>query len=216
MKASNSPIDITFLLDRSGSMKSVAAATIQGFNAFLQDRQQADGEARMSLVQFNHRPKVLYSDIPVREIVPLDAASYQPDGNTALLDAIGRAVKRTKKRLIVAGGARKVIFVVLTDGEENASRHYSRSQVFDTITAQREQHGWEFIFLGANQDAIGEAARMGMDQRSAINYEATDEGTRRAFTSASASVDSISAKSDRAKDRATTESDGGDRDQQSQ
>jgi len=176
---SAAPVDITFLLDRSGSMRRIAEATIQGFNQFLKDRQQADGEGRMTLVQFNDKGDALYLGIPVREIVPLDAASYRPWGNTALLDALGWAVEQTKARLAVAGGARKVVFVVLTDGVENASRHYSRSQVFDMITRQREQHGWEFLFLGANQDAIGEAGKVGIDWRSASNFEASAKGDTR-------------------------------------
>jgi len=180
--------DLTIVLDRSGSMDSIAEQTIQGFNAFLHEQQQDQGEVLLSLVQFNHNVEESYRALPIREIVPLDHGHYVTDGYTALLDALGQTIEKTGSRLAALAEDQrpsKVIVVVLTDGLENASKDYSQAGVSQMIEHQRQTYAWSFIFLGANQDAILEARKIGIDAKSALTFAPTGEGSRRAFASAS-------------------------------
>src|SRR5437016_1043776 len=139
--------DITIILDRSGSMGDIAAETISGLNKFLDDQRQLPGETTISLVQFNNTITVTFGAVPIREVVPLSAEDYRPDGFTALLDAVGKTIDETGARLRnLAERDRpgKVIVVILTDGLENASRTYTRKRVFESIRHQRETYSWEF------------------------------------------------------------------------
>lgn len=180
--------DLTIILDRSGSMSSIASETIQGFNSFLQAQQQDKGEVTLSLVQFNHKVRVAYRALPVREIVPLDHEHYVMGGHTALLDAIGQTIKKTGRRLaglVEEQRPSKVIVVVLTDGLENASKDYDQVGLSEMIKHQQQKYAWSFLFLGANQDAILEAGKIGIDANSALTFAPTGEGSQRAFGSAS-------------------------------
>src|SRR5437588_9726024 len=180
--------DITILLDRSGSMDAIAAETISGFNKFLNDQRRLPGETTISLVQFNHTTEATFNAVPIREVVPLSAEDYRPHGYTALLDAVGKTIKETGARLrnlAERDRPSKVIVVILTDGLENASRTYTREQVFEIIHHQREAYGWEFVFLGANQDAILEAARIGIAPDAALTFAASGAGSEAAFAATS-------------------------------
>ena len=183
--------DITVVLDRSGSMAAVADDTIGGFNQFLLDQKRAPGDGVLTLVQFDNEYEFVHIAKPLAEVPPLSPATFIPRGSTALLDAIGRAIGQTHERLAKMDESQRpgtVIFVILTDGHENSSREATVETVFARITEQQEKRGWKFIFLGANQDAIKSAARLGIGAGSSLTYAHTGGGSRRAFASTSRSV----------------------------
>ncbi len=178
----NSLTDITVVLDRSGSMASVREDTIGGFNSFLEEQKKVPGSANLSLVQFDDQYEALYEGRRLQDAPCLSAQTFVPRGSTALLDAIGRTIHATGTRLAALPENErpgKVLVVVMTDGEENASREFSSGQIFDMITHQREKYQWEFVFIGANQDAIATGASYGIPQSNALNFAATPAGTRR-------------------------------------
>ncbi len=178
--------EIIVILDRSGSMDSVRADTIGGFNSFLADQKKLPDEAWLTLVQFDDQYEKVYEGRPLAEAPRLDEQSFQPRGSTALLDAIGRTIHEQGERFSRAPDDQKpskVIVAIMTDGFENASRKFDRAQVFGLIAQQREQWGWVFYFLGANQDAIAEAGRLGLAAGQALSYAATPLGTAAALRS---------------------------------
>lgn len=180
--------EIAFILDRSGSMSGIVAETIDGFNRFLTDQQSLPGEARLTLVLFDDQYEVPVGSRPVAEVAPLDRKTYTTRGCTALLDAIGRTIDQLGKRLAAMPEAErpgKVIVAILTDGLENASRHHDLADINRMITHQREVYSWEFLFLGANQDAIATAARMGIDASNSATWAADAAGSRASHTSLS-------------------------------
>jgi uncharacterized protein YegL len=183
--------DITIVLDRSGSMAAVADDTIGGFNQFLLDQKRAPGSGVLTLVQFDNEYQFVHSAKPLSEVPPLSSATFIPRGSTALLDAIARAIGETHERIAKTDESDRpgtVIFVILTDGHENSSREATVDTVFKRITEQQEQRGWKFIFLGANQDAIKAAARLGIGAGTSLSYAHTGRGSRSAFMSTSKSV----------------------------
>jgi Mg-chelatase subunit ChlD len=171
---------IILVLDRSGSMETVRADTIGGFNAFLQEQKAVPGQATLTLVQFDNEYDVLHDFTPLAAVQPLTTRTYVPRGSTALLDAMGRTINETGARLAGMPEAERparVLFVVMTDGLENASHHFTRADVFDKITHQRTHYAWEFVFIGANQDAIATGAGMGIAASHSIAYAHTSAGT---------------------------------------
>lgn len=183
--------DITIILDRSGSMQSVQADTIGGYNSFIAAQAKLPGVASMSLVQFDDRYEVVYGGVASAQVKPLDDLTFVPRGSTALLDAIGRTINDVGARLAALpeySRPSKVILVILTDGQENASRQFNRQQVFGLITHQREVYGWDFVFLGANQDAIAAGASIGIAANSSLSYAADCAGTHDVFVSTSSYV----------------------------
>jgi hypothetical protein len=165
-----------FILDRSGSMASCWDDTIGGFNAFLEDQKQYGGT--LSLNQFDHEFTVCYKDEPIEKVEPLTRATFVPRGSTALLDAIGSAIKMCE-------GKEMPVFAILTDGLENASHTYTKAHIKDLIE-QKTKDGWTFIYLGANQDAFAEAGSLGISARTTMNYEGSR--TPEAFASLSATM----------------------------
>lgn len=175
---------ISFVLDRSGSMSTIKPDTIGGFNEFLKAQKETPGQASMTLVQFDTEYEVLQSMTDIQSVPPLTSDTFVPRGSTALLDAIGRTINETGKRLgdmPDADRPEKVLFVILTDGLENSSREFSNNRINDMITHQRDKYGWQFVYLGANQDAIATAAKMGIQPQSAMTYTATAEGAANTF-----------------------------------
>lgn len=171
--------DINFVLDRSGSMNSISLAAIEGFNQFLKSQQAAPGSARFTLIQFNDQYEVWARAVPVAEMFPLNQETFQPRGRTAMLDAIGRTIDETGERLAAmpeADRPGKVIVAILTDGLENASQRFTYREVAGKIAHQREKYGWEFLFLGANQDAIAMAARLNIARADAATFVASAKG----------------------------------------
>lgn len=176
--------DITFVLDRSGSMQSIKRATIESFNGFLASQKTGAGDARMTLVQFDDQYEMLYRAIPIQRAAALTEQTYQPRASTALLDAMGRTILATGERLRQLPENQRpgtVLFVTLTDGFENASDEFSLIRVNQLIQQQRDVYAWQFVFLGANQDAIATAAQMGIGAAQAMTFTASDTGTRGAL-----------------------------------
>lgn len=187
----SSPIvHLYVLLDRSGSMAAMADDVIGGFNQLLADQQAAGADAIVTLVQFdNHDPAEVIADaVPIREMTPLDAATFQPRGSTPLLDATGRLLTRATSRALklAADGvpAEEVVVVSITDGHENASCELSLAQV-RALVEDRTKVGWTFVFLGAALDVYGEAGGLGYDDRATQAFDASPDGTRVAFASLS-------------------------------
>ena len=180
--------DITIILDRSGSMQTVAEDTIGGFNRFLEDQKSAPGEAVLTLIQFDDKYEAVYRAKPIAKARPLDHTTFVPRGSTALLDAIGRTIDEAGFRLSATPEKErpeKVIMVILTDGYENASRHFTMQKINEMISHQRDVYNWEFVFLGANQDAIATASQFGIAGDAALTYASTSTGTAAAFASMS-------------------------------
>lgn len=162
--------DVTVVLDRSGSMAVVRKDTEGGFDTFVEEQKKAKGEALLTLVQFDNFYEFVYQGKNIQEVEPL---KLTPRGGTALLDAMGRAINETGERLSKmpeASRPGKVIFVIMTDGQENASAEFSKSKINEMIKHQRETYNWQFVFLGANQDAIHEAGALGILAQNAMTY----------------------------------------------
>ena len=171
--------DIICILDRSGSMESIRSDAIGGFNTFLADQKQQPGEAYFTLVLFNHDYLLVHDHVPIAQAKPLDGRTYQPQGTTALLDAVGRTIDDVGNRLSGTPEPErpsKVIVAILTDGLENASKDYSRDRVAQMIKHQQEKYSWEFIFLAANQDAIATAREISIAAKDAMTFAATPDG----------------------------------------
>lgn len=173
--------EIVFILDRSGSMSGLESDTIGGFNSMLDKQKKLEGEALLSTVLFDDQFEVLHNRMPLNKIINLTSKDYFVRGSTALLDAIGRSITKignVQKYTIDAYQAEKVIFIIITDGMENASREYNYLKIKTMIERQKEKYGWEFIFLGANIDAIDTARRFGIHESRAANYHADKKGTQ--------------------------------------
>jgi hypothetical protein len=158
--------EIAYILDRSGSMEPMQEPAVSAFNAFVKAQLDVPGDARLTLVQFDDAYEVPIAARPVQDVPQLTAATYTPRGMTALLDAIGRTIKDIDRRLSTLPDPEKpgkVIFAIFTDGQENASSEYSPKHVGDLIRLYRDEKGWEFLFLAANQDAIASAGAMHMN-----------------------------------------------------
>ena len=173
--------ELVFILDRSGSMFGLEADTIGGFNSMIAKQRREAGEALVSTVLFNGTTTVLHDRVPLTRIEPMTERQYQVGGCTALLDAIGGAIHHignVHKYAREEDRPEHTLFVITTDGLENASHSYSTDQVRRMIRRQRENYGWEFIFLGANIDAVETAAHIGIDRSRAVNYHSDSRGTR--------------------------------------
>lgn len=182
--------EIIFLLDRSGSMAGLEAETIKGYNAFVEQQRQFEGETKVTTVLFDDVYEMLHIRVSA-DAARLTEADYFTRGCTALLDAIGLSIDQVGKRLQETQEAdrpSKVIMVITTDGLENASRHYGYQQIKDMIRHQESVYNWSFIFLGANIDVAKEADKLGILQDNAIAYQATETGTRRMYKMAASFV----------------------------
>jgi Mg-chelatase subunit ChlD len=166
---------IAVLLDRSGSMGSVKDETISGFNYFLKEQKATGDNASFTLVQFDSESTdVMHEARPVRDVPDLNGDTYQPRGSTPLLDALGETINSTGRTLAAIPEPNrpdKVVFVVITDGEENASHKFKKVQVKEMIDHQTAKYNWQFVYLGANQDAFAEAGAIGIAKANAANYD---------------------------------------------
>jgi uncharacterized protein YegL len=172
--------ELVFILDRSGSMSGLESDTIGGYNAMLEKQKKEQGEAVITTVLFDDKYELLHDRINLRGIEPITEKEYYVRGTTALLDAVGRTISKivnVHKHTTEDERAENVMFVITTDGMENASREYSYEKVRRMIEHQKSKHGWEFIFLGANIDAVDTAERFGIGQDRAVNYNADSDGT---------------------------------------
>ena len=172
--------EIVFILDRSGSMSGLESDTIGGFNSMIARQQKEEGEAIVSTVLFDDETDVIHDRVAIGEVKKLTEEDYYVRGCTALLDAVGGAIHHignVHKYAREEDRPAKTLFVITTDGLENASRHYSFTDVKKLIKRQQEQYNWEFLFLGANIDAIEVAGNMGISRDRAANYNCDEVGT---------------------------------------
>ena len=172
--------EIAFILDRSGSMAPVTEAAITGFNEFLRDQQKTEGQARLTLVLFDNEYLVPLDCIPVQEAVALDTTTYVPRGSTALLDAIGTTIDRLGARISTMPEPDRpgqVIVAIFTDGYENSSEKFTWKDISHKILEQTNTYKWQFLFLGANQDAIATAANLNIAADNASTYVGDNGGT---------------------------------------
>lgn len=173
--------ELVFILDRSGSMSGLESDTIGGYNALLKKQKEEPGEAIVTTVLFDDNYEILHDRINVKGIRPITEKEYFVCGCTALLDAIGKTINKTlnvQKNTNEEQRADKVMFVITTDGMENASNEYNYEKIKKMVEWQKENYGWEFIFIGANIDAIATAAKFGISSDRAANYNADGKGTR--------------------------------------
>ena len=181
--------ELVFIIDRSGSMGGLENDTIGGFNAMLKEQQAVEGDAVVTTVLFDDKYELLHDRIDIRAVAPLTDKDYTVRGTTALLDALGRTIHKIRaaqKHTAENYRAEKVLFVIITDGQENASREYSAERIKTRIERQKQKYGWEFVFFGANMDAVMEAGKLGISADRAQNYCADAVGTSVAYTAMSA------------------------------
>ena len=172
--------ELVFILDRSGSMSGLEKDTIGGFNSMIEKQKREDGQALVSTVLFDNESVVIHDRLPMDRVPPLTEREYYTRGCTALLDAVGGAIhhignvhKYARKEDV----PEKTLFIITTDGYENASRRYDYEKVRQMIQHEKEKYGWEFLFLGANIDAAAEAKRFGIDEDRAVTYKCDAAGT---------------------------------------
>ena len=173
--------ELVFIIDRSGSMSGLETDTIGGFNGLLEKQKREEGEAYVSVVLFDDRMDVLYDRVDIRKVEPMNDTQYYVRGCTALLDAVGGAIHHIAnihKYAREEDVPEKTLFIITTDGMENASRAYSYDKVRSMIERQKEKYHWEFLFLGANIDAVKVAGRFGIKASRAARYEHDEVGTR--------------------------------------
>ena len=186
--------EIVFILDRSGSMSGLESDTIGGYNALIAKQKKEAGEAIISTVLFDDMCEVLHDRKDLVKIEPLTEEDYYVRGCTALLDALGVTIHHignVHKYAREEDRPEKTLFIITTDGMENSSRHYSYDQVKRMVECQKEKYGWEFLFLGANIDAVAEAQRFGIRSDRAVNYHADCEGTAVNYRALSKAVSSV-------------------------
>ena len=190
----NNITELVFIIDRSGSMSGFEKDTIGGFNSMIAKQKQGDGKVYVSTVLFDHEEIVLHDRVDIQKIDPMTENDYQPRGCTALLDAIGGAIHHIGNIHKYARNEdvpEHTIFVITTDGMENASKKYTSRKIKEMISRQKEKYGWEFMFLAANIDAVETAENIGIERDRAANYCYTSDGVSRSYNAMSAAVGRI-------------------------
>lgn len=186
--------EIVFILDRSGSMSGLESDTIGGFNSLIEKQKKEEGEVLVSTVLFSGASAVIHDRVPIQEVPPMTEKDYIVGGCTALLDAIGGAIHHIgniHKYARSEDVPQHTMFVITTDGMENASRLYDSREIKDMIQRQKKQHGWEFLFLGANIDAVTTADRLGIAKSRAVTYRSDRLGTLLNFSVLDGAVSSV-------------------------
>ena len=190
----NNVTEMVFILDRSGSMAGLESDTIGGFNSLIEKQKKLDGKAYVSTVLFDNLTEVVHDRVEIQNIKPMTEEEYFVRGCTALIDAIGGAIHHIvniHKYARPEDVPSHTVFVIITDGAENASRHYTSDRVKAMIEKEKEQYGWEFMFIGANIDAVETAREYGIDESRAVNYNADTVGTSIVYEAVESAVNSI-------------------------
>jgi len=184
---------INVIIDQSGSMGHLTHDTIGSFNTFLKDQKDTPGEAVFTLCTFNTDYRLVHDFVKLGGVPDLDNKTYRPHGGTALLDAMGNTINSVGAKLAAMPEEErpsKVIFLIITDGHENSSHAFTREQVKAMVEHQRDVYSWEFVFMGANIDAIAEGASLGISMQNSMNYDASAAGTQDLYSTVSRSVSS--------------------------
>ena len=193
-KKKNNIVDVVFILDRSGSMGGLESDTIGGFNSMLEKQRKIEGKAFITTVLFDDQYELLHDRVNIAKVNNITEKEYFVRGSTALLDAIGKTIAKEKAIQDTLGKnekADKVLFVIITDGLENASKEYNSSTVKKLIETQKEKYGWEFLFLGANIDAIETANTIGINAERAVNYKSDRIGTKKNYDTLNKAVEEV-------------------------
>ena len=193
----NNVTELVFILDRSGSMAGFEEDTIGGFNATVAEQKKTEGTVYVSTVIFDSRSKVIHDRVDISKIAPLTRKDYRVGGCTALLDAIGDAIHHignVHKYARPEDVPQKTLFLITTDGMENASRRYTATDIRTKIKRQTEKYGWEFLFLAANIDAVETAENIGIRRERAANFEQNDAGIRRSYEAMNQAISYMRAK----------------------
>lgn len=190
----NNITELVFILDRSGSMAGLESDTIGGFNAMIEKQKKEEGECYISTVLFDNVSEVLHDRIKLSEIKPITDKEYTVRGCTALIDALGGAIRHIgniHKYARAEDVPQHTMFIITTDGMENASQQFTSEQVKKMIERQKEKYGWEFIFIGANIDAVETAKCYGISEDRAVNYNADSKGTGILYESVAGAVSEV-------------------------
>ena len=189
--------ELVFILDKSGSMAGLEADTVGGFNAMIDRQKKEEGAALVTTVLFANSADTVHDRVPVEKVAPMDGRTYSVGGCTALLDAVGQTAERISlihKYARIEDVPEKTVFVITTDGMENASRSHTYETVKRIIEERKKNAGWEFIFLGANIDAAKTAGTMGIDSPNAVNYVCDKQGTAVNFSAVGKAISSVRSK----------------------
>lgn len=190
----NNKTELVFILDMSGSMEHLTDDTIGGFNSILKEQSGKEGEVMVTTYLFNNSSRMIHDRAPIAEVKPMTRNEYRASGCTALVDALGEAIHHI---VGIHRYARKedvpehTVFVITTDGMENASHRYSANEVKQMIQHEKEKYGWEFIFLAANIDAVQSAARYGIDAEMAVDYVPDAGGTQMAYATMNMAIGQV-------------------------
>ena len=193
-KVKNGITELVFILDRSGSMGGLESDTIGGFNSLIEKQKKEKGECFVSTILFDHEILTLHDRIPISEIRPMTEKDYEVRGCTALIDAIGSTVNhisKIQKYIRKEDVPENTLFVIMTDGYENSSKEYTSDKVKKMIESKKEKNGWEFLFIGANIDAVETANTFGIDDDRAVDYRCDSAGTGIAFESVGRAVSGV-------------------------
>ena len=185
--------EIIFVIDASGSMSNLVGDTIGGFNGFVESQKALDGKATLTTVLFDSTWRILHDGVDLHEVKPMTTSDYVAGGMTAMLDAIGEIINRVQDRHDELGEEKpeNVLFVITTDGEENSSHKFKKSQIEKMIKHQTNGHGWKFMFLGANMDAVKEAESIGISRNFATNYNYTTKGVYDSYSTINCATSAI-------------------------
>lgn len=186
--------ELVFILDKSGSMSGLESDTIGGFNAMIEKQKKLDGECLVSCVLFNDGQKVIYDRVPLSKVKPMNENDYTVGGCTALIDALGRGIKHIgniHKYIREEDVPEHTIFVITTDGMENASRIYTSSKVKKMVSKKTEKNGWEFLYLAANIDAVETGESIGIKKERTANYKCDGAGTGLLYETVGSAIESM-------------------------
>lgn len=187
----NNLTEIVFILDRSGSMQTLTDDTIGGFNSFIENQKREPGDAILTTVLFDDQYEILHDGVNLRDVKLLTREDYYARGMTAMMDAIGRTINTVDARIQKTPAQYrpgKVIFVITTDGYENASMEFNRARIKEMIQQQTAKYDWQFLFLGANMDAVSEAGTFGVSAAQSVTYAANSVGTKAVYDSLNATI----------------------------